>query len=140
MPNINPYLNFNGNAEEAFNVYKSIFGGEFTAVMRFRDMPQDGSVKEADMDKIMHISLPVGSNVLMASDVLESMGQQFRPGNNNYVSLGTDSKEDADRVFAVLSEGGTVEMPMQDAFWGDYFGSLIDRFGIGWMISYAPQP
>ena len=142
MASINPYLNFNGNTEEAFNFYKSVFGGEFAALMRFRDFPQgevcEGmTIGENDLDKIMHISLPIGnSDVLMATDSLESMGQKLTDGNNFSISISADSREDADKLFGGLSEGGKVEMPLADAFWGDYFGMLEDKFGIRWMISY----
>jgi PhnB protein len=142
MATINPYLNFRGNAEEAFNFYKSVFGGEFAAVMRFKDISQaegcDGQqVSEADKEKIMHIALPVGNgNVLMATDALESMGQTLTEGNNFSLSVSADSKEEADTLFNGLAEGGKAEMPLADAFWGSYFGMLQDKFGIRWMVSY----
>ena len=139
MTAMNPYLNFAGNTEEAFNFYKSIFGGEFSALMRFRDMPgcdgPDAQIKEADLDKIMHVSLPIGNgNMLMATDSLESMGQKLTQGNNYYIALSPKTREEADRLFNGLSEGGRVEMPMADAFWGDYFGCFADKFGVQWMI------
>src|SRR5215203_285172 len=139
MATINPYLNFNGNTEEAFNFYKSVFGGEFATVLRFGESPgcDQMPVAEADKDKIMHIALPVGGdNVLMANDVLESMGQPLIEGNNFSISLSVDSREEADRVFNGLADGGKVEMPLNDAFWGAYFGMLQDKFGIRWMVSY----
>jgi PhnB protein len=143
MATINPYLNFNGNTEEAFNFYKSVFGGEFAAVMRFKDMPQseggcDGQqVSENELDKIMHIALPIGSsNILMATDMLESMGQTLIEGNNYSISINAESREEADKLFGGLSEDGKVEMPLADAFWGDYFGMLQDKFGVRWMVSY----
>jgi PhnB protein len=142
MATINPYLNFNGNTEEAFNFYKSVFGGEFAAVMRFGEVSQvegcDGmKVAENERDKIMHIALPIGNgNVLMATDALESMGQTLTQGNNFSISINANSKEEADKLFGGLSEGGKVEMPLADAFWGDYFGMLQDKFGIRWMVSY----
>ena len=142
MATINPYLNFNGNTEEAFNFYKSVFGGEFAAVMRFGDVSQsegcDGmKVAENELDKIMHIALPIGrGNILMATDGLESMGQNFKVGDNFSISISADSRKEADELFSGLSEGGTVEMPLADAFWGDYFGMLQDKFGIQWMVSY----
>lgn len=142
MATINPYLNFNGNTEEAFNFYKSVFGGEFAAVMRFGDVPKtegcDGmKVAENELDKIMHIALPIGrGNILMATDGLESMGQNFKVGDNFSISISADSRAEADALFSGLSEGGTVEMPLADAFWGDYFGMLQDKFGIQWMVSY----
>ena len=139
MATINPYLNFNGNTEEAFNFYKSVFGGEFATVLRFGESPgcDQMPVAEADKDKIMHIALPVGGdNVLMANDVLESMGQPLIEGNNFSISLSVDSRGEADRVFSGLADGGKVEMPLNDAFWGAYFGMLQDKFGIRWMVSY----
>ena len=141
MAAINPYINFAGNTEEAFNFYKSVFGGEFATVMRYKDMPQaegcDGmQVAEDDLEKIMHIALPFGNgNVLMANDVLESMGQ-LSDVNNFALAVSADSKEDADRLFNGLSDGGKLEMPLADTFWGAYFGILQDKFGIRWMVSY----
>jgi PhnB protein len=137
MTAVNPYLNFNGNTEEAFNFYKSVFGGEFQALMRFRDNPACGEIAEADKNKIMHAALPIGNGtILMATDALESMGQKLNVGNNIYISLSPNSKEEADRVFNGLSQGGKVEMPIQDMFWGDYWGSFADKFGVQWMVSY----
>ena len=142
MATINPYLNFNGNTEEAFNFYKSVFGGEFATVMRFKDVPpseacEGMSIAENELDKIMHIALPIGrGNILMATDGLESMGQNFKIGDNFSISISADSREEADRLFSGLSADGTVEMPLADAFWGDYFGMLHDKFGIQWMVSY----
>jgi len=137
MTRFNPYLNFNGNAEEAFNFYKSVFGGEFAMLMRFRDVPGNEDMPAAVLDKIMHIALPIGNgNMLMASDSLESLGQNLVVGNNHYFMLGVDSKEEADDFFAKLSVDGKIEMPLQDTFWGDYYGSFTDQFGIQWMIDY----
>jgi PhnB protein len=140
MTKLHSYLNFAGNAEEAFGFYKSVFGGEFSSVVRFKDLPIEGvAIPKEDEDKIMHIGLPIGEdNVLMASDVLESLGQQLVQGNNVYVSVHPDSREEADRVFKVLSEGAEIEMPIADQVWGDYYGSLKDRFGVGWMVNYSP--
>ncbi len=140
MAKLNPYLNFGGNTEEAFNFYKSVFGGDFTSIVRFKDMPMEGvQIPESDQDKIMHVSLPVGDdNILMASDALESLGQTVEPGNNVYISVHTDSKEEADRIFNALSEAAEVEMAIADQVWGDYFGSLKDRFGTRWMVNYSP--
>ena len=139
MTKLNPYLNFAGNAEDAFNFYRSVFGGEFTAVVRFKDMPMEGvTIPPADESKIMHISLPIGGDdVLMASDALESLGMQVVQGNNNYISVHPESKGEADRIFAGLSAGGKVEMAIADQPWGDYFGSFTDRFGVNWMINYT---
>lgn len=132
---MNPYLNFDGNAEEAFNFYKSVFGGEFATVMRFGDNPECGEITDADKQRLMHIALPVdGGGMLMASDTLPSMGQKLDQGNNFYISLSPESRDEADRIFGGLSDGGAVEMPMTDMFWG-YFGCFRDKFGIGWMLN-----
>lgn len=138
MATLNPYLNFNGNTEEAFYFYKSVFGGEFLGLQRFRDIPEGDKLPPEDQDKIMHVALPIGKgNILMATDALESMGQKLTAGNNFSLSISTESEAEADRIFKALSEGGQVTMPLQKAFWGDYFGMLTDRFGIQWMISYS---
>ena len=135
---MNPYLNYNGNAEEAFNFYKKVFGTEFKMVQRFKDVPGGDKVSAEDQNKIMHISLPIGNdNYLMASDSLESMGQKLHEGNNFYISIEADSKEEAKKLFDGLSSGGKIEMPMEDTFWGAYFGSFKDKFGIQWMISHT---
>ena len=137
---IDPYVNFAGNTEEAFSFYKSVFGGEFQSVMRFKDvpdLPDREKMSEADLEKIMHISLRVGDTVLMGTDVLESMGQSLTKGDNISLSLTLDTKEASDRLFALLGDGGVVELPMQEMFWGDYFGMVIDKFGIEWMLSVA---
>ncbi|HEX2053468.1 MAG TPA: VOC family protein [Actinomycetota bacterium] len=140
MAQLNPYLNFAGNAEEAFNFYKSVFGGEFRSLVRFSDMPMEGvQIPEPDQSKILHVGLPIGSSVLMASDALESLGQTLTQGNNSYVSVHVDSREEADRVFNGLSDGAQIEMGMADQPWGDYFGSLRDKFGVGWMVNYSTQ-
>lgn len=138
MKSINPYLNFAGNTEEAFNFYKSVFGGEFMTVIRFKDMPMEGmEVPQADQDKIMHMALPIGNGtILMATDVLESLGQKLTVGNNSYIYLGAESKEEADSLFSKLSSGGDVEMEMADVPWGSYFGSFKDKFGVMWMVDY----
>lgn len=145
MATINSYLNFNGNAEEVFNFYKSIFGGEFATVMRYGEMPgcdempEGAKLSESDSAKIMHIALPIGkSDVLMGSDVPDSMGQ-LKQGDNFSISISADSKEEADKLFNGLAEGGKVEMPLADAFWGAYFGMCADKFGIQWMVSYDPR-
>jgi PhnB protein len=133
------YLNFAGNAEEAFTFYKSVFGGEFSSVVRFKDMPMEGiEIPAGDADKIMHIALPLGGDsLLMASDALESLGQQVVQGNNVYISLHPDSREEADRIFTALSQGADIEMPIADQIWGDYYGSLKDKFGVMWMVNYG---
>lgn len=141
MSKINTYLNFQGNTEEAFNFYKSVFGGEFTSVVRFKDMPMEGfTISDTDADKIMHIGLPVGKDhILMATDALESLGQKITQGNNLYISIHPETKEEANRIFNQLSAGGKVEMPMADQVWGDYFGSFADKYGIQWMINYNKE-
>lgn len=141
MIKLETYLNFNGNTEEAFEFYRSVFGGEFSSLIRFRDMPMAGSeIPEADTGKIMHISLPIGNNTLMGSDNLESLGMKLNQGNNVYVFIAPDNKSEADRIFAVLSDGGVIEMQMADQAWGDYFGSFRDKFGIMWMIDVIIPP
>jgi PhnB protein len=140
MTKVNVYLNFPGNAEEVFKFYKSIFGGEFTSVVRFKDMPMDGvTIPKNDENKIMHIALPISKeDVLMASDTLESLGQKLIVGNNVYISFHPYSKEEADRIFNALSAGGAIEMPMANQPWGDYYGALKDKYGILWMVNYSP--
>lgn len=141
MKSINPYLNFPGNTEEAFNFYKKVFGGEFFGeINRFKDTPDADKISKSDQEKVMHIALPIGSNLLMATDALPSMGFNVTFGNNFYLSIEADSKEEADRLFNALSEGGKKEMSMADQFWGAYFGMLTDKFKINWMINYTyPQ-
>ena len=141
MKSINPYLNFPGNTEEAFNFYKKVFGGEFLGeINRFKDTPDADKIGKDDQEKVMHIALPIGSNVLMATDALPSMGFNVTFGNNFYLSIEAESKEEADKLFNALSEGGKKEMPMVDQFWGAYFGMLKDKFNINWMINYTyPQ-
>lgn len=136
MITINPYLNFAGTSEAAFNFYKSVFGGELTMIMRFRDMPDD-KTPENEKDKICHISLQLpNGTLLMATDVLESMGQKLIAGNNHYLSISAENRAEADRLFTGLSADGKIEMPMADMSWGDYFGITADKFGIQWMISF----
>ena len=138
MTKLNTYLNFAGNTEEAFNFYKSVFGGEFTSVVRFKDMPMEGvNIPKEDENKIMHIGLPIGkNNLLMATDILPSLGQKLVQGNNVYISVHPESKEEADRIFNALSAGGTIEMPIANQPWGDYYGSFKDKFGVQWMVNY----
>lgn len=136
MAAINPYLLFNGNCEEAFNFYKSVFGGEFPMVMRFKDVPPEHKMPESEGEKIMHIALPIGQgDMLMASDVFEAQGKAII-GTNFSISISASSEAEADRLFSDLSAGGQVTMPLGKAFWGDYFGMLKDRFDVQWMISY----
>ncbi len=139
MATINPYLHFMDNAEEVFNFYKTVFGGEFATVMRYGDMPgcEEMQLSDGDKAKIMHIALPIGNdNVLMASDSIKASGQTHTEGNNFSISVSLDSRDDADRVFKGLADGGKETMPLQDTFWGSYFGMLEDRFGVNWMVSH----
>jgi PhnB protein len=139
MTKLHTYLNFAGNTEEAFNFYRSVFGGEFASLVRFKEFPMEGvSIPKDDEDKIMHISLPIGEdNVLMATDTLQSLGQQLVQGNNIYISVDPSTKEEADKIFNALSEGGDIEMPIADQAWGDYYGSFKDKFGVRWMVNYT---
>lgn len=139
MANINPYINFNGNTEEAFLFYKSVFGGEFVNIIRFKDMAEHCPVGPGEDNKIMHIALPIGHNVLMANDVPASMGRANENENRSKIAIGAESKEEADRLFFGLSEGGTVEMPIGDSPWGSYFGMFRDKFGIEWTVDYDPK-
>lgn len=139
MTTVNVYLTFNGNCLEAFDFYKSVFGGEFSHVGRFKDMPADPGhpVSPQDSNKIMHISLPISQEtMLMGSDTGGEWASGFAQGNNISISITTDSKENADHYFNGLSAGGTVTMPMNQTFWGDYFGMFTDKFGINWMVSF----
>ena len=141
MAKVNPYLNFNGNTEEAFNFYRSVFGGEFTMLQRFKDTPHGDNMSPADKEKIMHVALPIAEGtVLMATDVLESLGQKFNAGNNFSLAIAPDSKEDGAKFFNALSEGGKIEMPYEKAFWGAYFGALTDKFGVQWMVNFDEEP
>ncbi len=140
MALINPYINFNGNAEEAFNFYKSVFGGEFAMIMRFKDMANDDfPVEEHEANKIMHIAFPIGKNILMGNDVPESMGRTNENENRSKISISAESKEEADMLFSGLSAGGQIEMPISDSPWGSYFGMFRDRFGIEWMVDFDPK-
>jgi len=133
---LNPYLNFNGNAEEAFRFYQSVFGGELV-VMKMGDTPGAENLSEAERNMAMHVSIPIGSGqFLMASDCTGQAGVQLQFGNNNYIAVSPDSRDEADRLFNGLSSGGMVEMPMADMFWGDYFGSFKDKYGVYWMIIF----
>ncbi|MAT38713.1 MAG: VOC family protein [Ectothiorhodospiraceae bacterium] len=143
MPKANVYLTFDGNCEEAFDFYKSVLGGEYPYVGRFKDMPpQEGMppIPDEMANRIMHISLPIGEDsILMGSDTGGEGAPDLVQGNNFSISVDADSKEDADRLFSGLSAGGNVTMPMADTFWGSYFGMCTDKFGINWMVSYS-QP
>jgi PhnB protein len=141
MASINPHINFNGNAEEAFNFYKSVFGGEFAKVVRFKDLASaDFPVAEKEENKIMHIALPVGKNsMLMANDVPEIMGRTNENENRSKIVISAESKEEADKLFNGLSVGGQIEMPITDSPWGSYFGMFRDKYGIEWMLNFDPK-
>ena len=137
MPLINPHINFNGNAEEAFTFYKSVFGGEFANVMRFKDLASaEFPVAEHEENKIMHIALPIGGNVLMANDVPEILGKTNENENRSKIAISAESKEEADRLFNGLSAGGQIEGPIGDSPWGTYFGCFRDKYGIEWMVEF----
>jgi len=137
MATVNPYLIFNGNCEEAFNFYKSVFGGEFPYVGRFSEMPSKTPIPESEGEKIMHISLPIGQGtILMGSDSSEAFGHVTTMGNNFSISINTETEAEATRLFNGLSAGGKVTMPLNKTFWGAYFGMFIDKFGIYWMVNY----
>lgn len=137
---INPYINFNGNAEEAFQFYKSVFGGEFTKVIRMKDIASaEIQIDEYDLNKILQIALPIGPTVLMANDVPEKMGRVNEQENRSKISVFVDSRSEADRIFKGLSVGGAVEVPMCDGPWGSYFGMFRDKYGIEWMIEFAKK-
>jgi PhnB protein len=138
MAQINPYIHFNGNAEEAFTFYKSVFGGEFATIARFKDFSNpEHPVAENEANKIMHIALPIGnSSVLMGSDTPEFMGKHNLNENRSKISISAGSKEEADKLFNGLSEGGNIEMPIADSPWGSYFGMFRDKYGIEWMVDF----
>lgn len=140
MATINPYLNFNGNTEEAFNFYKSVFGGEFGTIVRFKDLEgPEFPVPENEANKIMRITLPVGGNILIANDVPESLGPVNEHENRSKISVSAESRAEADKIFAGLTVGGTVEMPLGDSPWGTYFGMFRDKFGIEWTVEFDPN-
>lgn len=140
MALINPHINFNGNAEEAFLFYQSVFGGEFVNIIRFKDLASDAfPVPEKEANKIMHIALPIGTNTLMANDVPESMGRVNENENRSKISISAESREEADKLFNGLSAGGTIECPMDDSPWSSYFGMFRDKFGIEWMVDFTPK-
>jgi PhnB protein len=137
MAQINPHINFNGNAEEAFNFYKSVFGGEFAKIMRFKDLASaEFPVAENEANKIMHIALPIGKNILMANDVPEILGRVNENENRSKISISAESREEANNLYNGLSAGGTIEMPISDSPWGSYFGMFRDKYGIEWMIDF----
>ena len=140
MATINPYLNFPGTTEEAFNFYKSVFGGEFMGgIQRFSGTPDGDKLSAAEREKIMHIALPIGQNVLMGNDVPEFMGRVNENENRSKISISAESREEADKLFSGLSAGGIVEVPMDDSPWGSYFGMFRDKYGIEWMVDFDPK-
>lgn len=139
MKAVDPYLNFNGNAEEAFTFYRSVFGGEFVGgIRRFEDFGENHmGLSGEELKRVAHIALPLGGGMLMASDILESQGHRLAMGNNTYISLEADTEEEAERVFAALAENGRTEMPLQRVPWAEKYGVCADRFGVQWMMSYT---
>jgi PhnB protein len=136
---VNPYINFNGNTEEAFNFYKSVFGGEFEKIVRFKDLESsEFPVPEKEANKIMHIALPIGNNTLIANDVPESMGPVNENENRSKISVSTESRAEADKIFTGLTVGGTIEVPLADSPWNTYFGMFRDKFGIEWTVEFDP--
>lgn len=138
MALVNPYIHFNGNAEEAFTFYRSVFGGEFSKMMRYKDLAvTQFPIPENDAERMMHIALPIGKgSVLLGSDVLEMMGRVNENDNRNTIAISADSREEADKLFNGLSEGGQIEMPIADGPMGAYFGMFTDKFGIEWMVNF----
>lgn len=137
MALINPHINFNGNAEEAFHFYQSVFGGSFAKIIRFKDIASpEFPIPEKEANKLMHIALPIGKNVLMANDVPESMGRVNENENRSKIAISAESREEADQLFNGLSAGGSIEMPIADSPWGSYFGMFRDKFGIEWMVEF----
>ena len=137
MTKLNPYLNFSGTCEEAFLFYQTVFGGEFMGgIFRMGDAPGTENLTTEQKNKVMHIALPIGNDLLMGSDSIQGMGPALVMGNNNLISIFPDSREEADRLFSGLSEGGVVTMPLAETFWGAYFGMWTDKFGINWMVNY----
>jgi len=141
MALINPHINFNGNAEEAFTFYKSVFGGEFAKIIRFKDIASaEMPIAEKEETKIMHIALPIGkNNMLMANDVPEVLGTVNERENRSKIAISAESKEEADKLFNGLSAGGEIEMPIADSPWGSYFGMFRDKYGIEWMVDFDPK-
>jgi PhnB protein len=138
MATVNPHINFNGNAEEAFHFYQSVFGGAFKKIIRFKDLASsDFIVTDEEANKIMHIALPIGNSVLMANDVPQILGRTNEHENRSKITVSTDSKEEADKLFGGLSAGGQVEVPMAYSPWGSYFGMFRDKYGIEWMIDFT---
>lgn len=136
MLKLDPYLNFEGNTEEAFTFYKRIFGGEFIAIMRFGDMPGSEEMTVEDRNKIMHIALPIGETTLMGTDTLKSLGQKLTIGDNFSISLTLDDEKETHRLYDALTAGGDATMPLTPQPWSDLYGMCTDKFGIQWMLSY----
>jgi PhnB protein len=137
MAHINPHINFNGNAEEAFTFYKSVFGGEFAKIMRFKDLSSpEFPVAKNEANKIMNIALPIGKSILMANDVPEILGRTNENENRSKIVISAESKEEADKLFNGLSAGGQIEMPISDSPWGSFFGMFRDKYGIEWMVDF----
>lgn len=138
MAQINPYINFNGNCEEAFYFYKSVFGGAFLTIARFGDMPNP-NIPPSENDKIMHIALPIGKNVLLGKDVPSFMGTVNENENRSKIAISAESKEEADKIYNGLSAGAKIEMPLADSPWGSYFAMFRDKYGIEWTIDFDPK-
>lgn len=136
MTTINPWINFNGNAEEAFTFYKSVFGGEFTKITRFKDLSGPGFPATEDANKVFFVGLPIGTNLLMGNDIPASMGKVSENENRSKISISVGTKEEADKLFNGLSAGGKVEMPIGDSPWGTYFAMFRDKYGIEWMVEF----
>lgn len=140
MAQINPHINFNGNAEEAFTFYQSVFGGEFARIMRFKDLSNpEFPIAEKEANKIMHIALPIGKSILMGNDVPEIMGRTNENENRSKIVISAESKEEADKLYKGLSAGAQVEMPIGDSPWGSYFAMFRDKYGIEWMVDFDPN-
>lgn len=136
VQSVNPYLNFAGDTLEAFEFYRSVIGGEFPMVLRYRDFPGNMGAPDADAERIAHIALPIGSSMLMGTDVTSAASGTFVVGTNSYLVLNPDSAAEARQLFDGLSEGGRIEMPLQATEWAEAYGILVDRFGVQWMVSY----
>jgi PhnB protein len=137
MALLNPYLNFDGRTEEAFNFYKSVFGGEFITMQKMKDTPEGNKLPLSEQNRVMHVALPIGrGNILMGSDTMPSMGHKLSEGNNVHLSISADSEQEAEKIFKGLSAGGTITMPLAKTFWNAYFGMLTDKFGVQWMINF----
>jgi len=138
MHSVDVYLHFNGNCETAMNFYRTVFGGEFIALQRYKDVPGNEKLNEADKEKLIHISLKLtGHATLMATDRLDRMDDKVVPGNNFHICLNAENEKEANKLFEALSSDGKTEMPMSRTFWGAYFGMCVDRFGIKWMINFS---